>query len=257
MKKNIIFLILGLLFTNVLVAQTCPQTGAVIIPTTGQNSSSLPFTSYNGVNIIVNGDFVIDNNFTAINCTFYVADNVAIIVENNALAFLILNNCDLFSCGNVMWDGILVKLRGNIDMTNSTLEDAKIGVHTFAFVGIVNIVDNDFNKNHIHIKAEQSNGANMTLHGNDFTCQNSPNPFSFNGNTLEQPYLNGETEIAFWGVSTTLLNIGLPNGNLNLFKDCNFGIRLDDCDAIIKNNQFQSITKNCSVPHFLDCIYQS
>ena len=248
MKKNIIFLILGLLFTNVLVAQTCPQTGAVIIPTTGQNSSSLPFTSYNGVNIIVNGDFVIDNNFTAINCTFYVADNVAIIVENNALAFLILNNCDLFSCGNVMWDGILVKLRGNIDMTNSTLEDAKIGVHTFAFVGIVNIVDNDFNKNHIHIKAEQSNGANMTLHGNDFTCQNSPNPFSFNGNTLEQPYLNGETEIAFWGVSTTLLNIGLPNGNLNLFKDCNFGIRLDDCDAIIKNNQFQSITKNIAVP---------
>ena len=78
--------------------------------------------------------------FSVITVTFTLPVEVTlfdVIVFLLDLYCYLLNNCDLFSCGNVMWDGILVKLRGNIDMTNSTLEDAKIGIHTFAFNGIV------------------------------------------------------------------------------------------------------------------------
>lgn len=248
MKKISITLFLTLFIGSITFSQICPQTGNLIIPTSGQSSSTLN-SVYTGGVIVINGHLNVDDALTFDNCTIYIADDIGITVEDNPNAKLKIVDCDLFSCGSEMWRGILVKAQGSLDMQGSTLEDAVRRVHARNSSGLVTLLDNTFNKNHIHILAETANAANISIYGNDFFCHEMGNTFSTNGDFLEAPFLNQQTEIAIEGLSTTnTLTIGNPNFDVNNFFECKFGIKLVNCNAVIKNNHFENIGTSYGAP---------
>ena len=240
MKTFILSLLLVLTFAFS-QAQSCTQSGSLIIPVGGQNTSTLPLNSYSGIDVVLEGDLIVDNNFEFIGCTLYVAANVSIIVDDLPITFTVRNS-NLFSCGTDMWNGIVVKQKSGLDFSRNVIEDAKTGVYTESFFGTVKIIENTFNKNHIHFHAEKANGNNITIYENKFTCEDLGNIYSYNVNTLEAPYLNEQTEKAIWAHNiANTLSIGSPLDGPNEFYYAKFGILLESVAAVIKNNYFENI----------------
>ena len=240
MKTFILSLLLVLTFAFS-QAQSCTQSGSLIIPVGGQNTSTLPLNSYSGIDVVLEGDLIVDNNFEFIGCTLYVAANVSIIVDDLPITFTVRNS-NLFSCGTDMWNGIVVKQKSGLDFSRNVIEDAKTGIYTENFFGAVKIIANTFNKNHIHFHAEKANGNNIVIYENKFTCEDLGNVYSYNVNTLEAPYLNEQTEKAIWAHDiANPLYIGSPINGPNEFYYAKFGILLESVAAVIKNNYFKNI----------------
>ena len=123
-----------------------------------------------------NNVFCINNNVTItgtklfIGSDFKIAAGVKIIVPSGAALRII--NSHLFSCGD-MWQGIEVQNGGQLTISNSLVEDAKVAVdvsgNTQASGNVFNLINSTFNRNDVSVFI---NGYSQTVLPYPFSITN-------------------------------------------------------------------------------------
>lgn len=97
-----------------------------------------------GLNVSVEGDFVINFPIKFENCIIKFSENAELKVESQRK--LILDNSKLFSCDG-MWDGILLDYSSSIESSNQTeIEDASIAINA-PYESYLDIKNTVFNRN--------------------------------------------------------------------------------------------------------------
>ncbi|MEM8524345.1 MAG: T9SS type A sorting domain-containing protein [Bacteroidota bacterium] len=175
-------LLLFFTFTQVFANTLCDDYGGntgTVLGTTITSSSQLSSNSISG-NILVQGDFTIDNNFTFLNAIVEVDQDIKITVAGGQI--LTLDNSKFFHCGTESWKGFDLGTFGIINGLNGTeIEDAFMAID-MATPSTVNLEDMVFNRNHIGINvpltASTSFPTNVNLNGSvEFTESSTPNIF--------------------------------------------------------------------------------
>jgi hypothetical protein len=222
-----------LISQNELFAQPCGAIGYVV-PPTGMSvigmSPSAPapaVTAFPSSTATLNGDFIVDSDFFIDADRIFIAPNVSIIVMPG-VSLQIINSSQLFACGSGMWDGIKLLGDASLIISNSSIEDAKIGVYaTINSNGNLKVDNAAFNKNHIGIElngADVSNGNFYVGNNSRFTCTqlvNSPST----GTTLLSPFSGQRSHQHIYAHSVTgTVVIGHAQTPKNLFENTDFGI---------------------------------
>lgn len=166
----------------------CTQTtvGLTVLPTN-------PAGTYSGGSYLINSNVTLNNSTNFQNAEFLIMPNVQITVPPTFN--LNLNNVHLYSCGGLMWKGIVIQDGGSISSNRSRyslIEDAEVAIdldgitsaHATPPISLHNIT---FNKNYIGIKISNSspNVNYLPIHLNScvfssrnmiFTSSTWPNP---------------------------------------------------------------------------------
>lgn len=160
------------------------------------SSITQPVTNLSGVNAI-NFNLQVPQGAT-LNLTgeVQIAPGTTILLGDNAV--LNINSAHLYSCGNAMWNGIVVnetsRLYSEPVGTSNLIEDAKAAisaqvgpyngspVNTYSYAnqpGTIHISNTIFNKNYISVTMSNcpistSSNYNFSLNSTVFTCRNLP-----------------------------------------------------------------------------------
>lgn|GEM_PF-2072440 len=239
---------------NVVVSgNCCTSTNPLcVIHSAGANSTSIgtSFTGSSSLPIAINGNFTINNTFTISSRTVEFAPNVKIIVM--AGAKLIIDNSTLYSCSNMMWQGIEIEPGGKLVLTGSKIEDAQIAVYidntgvTTATVAQNFIIEKTiFNRNYIGVKV--FNYTLGTLHPGYirnciFDSQVSTIPGNGTVATLDAPHNNQTAEIGVELDNVNAIQIGDASAisYKNQFLYLRTGIRAQKSVYYVYNNEFKN-----------------
>ena len=228
------------------------------IPSIGANSSSLSSTSLTGGTVGIFGNFTINSpSFSMTNIPHVLmAANVKIIIM--PACTLTISNCNLYTCGNTMWDGIEIQPGGMLIMENGSLvEDALIAVHSFnsgATAGSYSLNTTKFNRNYTGVQVEPYSGAGVVhpgiIQNCTFDCKAST--VQSYGQILKIPYATqtyGQYGVNLINVNS--IQIGDPStvGDLNRFFYLYVGIRAVNSVYTAYNNLFKNnyVTPICLV----------
>ncbi|MBX2960144.1 MAG: T9SS type A sorting domain-containing protein [Flavobacteriales bacterium] len=229
-------------FTQEVTVNTC-CTAPTTIPTTGANSSAYgsSFGLFPG-SIAINGNFTVNNNFLITNKTLLMAPNTKIIVLPGAK--LTINKSSLYSCGTDMWDGIEIRPGGELIVSKTLVEDAKVAVlsENLGTVSKFNITNTTFNRNHTAIKVQQHQTG--TQHPGIITgCTFDSRPSvtsTTNTRLLDAPFQNqtAETGIELSSVNSFVVGSASSPTAKNIFKYLKKGIHGLNSDYKVYNNEF-------------------
>lgn len=178
---------------------------------------------------------------------------ISITVRGGA-TFNIEEGCNIYSCGDDMWDGIIVEpgvtLRIRGTSTNQALiEDAKIAVNASGSANISAIDNTIFNSNYISVYLSNGDFSDANFAGAKFTCTKF----------LDKPYNNSvndrytSSHIKAINAGTINLGIGLSDGNE--FYDAMYildfdrtNLNVDDC--YFKQSSVPNVFKNMAAIRF-------
>jgi hypothetical protein len=256
---------------------TYSATGIITNPSPGVYDYNNP----NGT-LYINGVFLIPNaiTFNIINSDVQFGSGASIFVPGTTNSRLNVTGSHLHAGCNDMWDGMRVTGGGEINITNSLIEDAEKAVYS-AFGAAYTITDAVFNKNYIGVELDTYGGDHPGVMTNTvFTCRQLPaganvallkgaQTFTdfiqeypvatYTGTTLLNPrsgqrsYIgvhirnNGSAVVAPSSAlvtSFTAARIGVSTGynDLNVFDNLDYGVYAYYSNVIVENNAFQYIT---------------
>jgi hypothetical protein len=196
-------------------------------------------TNYNSQTIELNGTTTISGTVSFNSCTLIMAPNSVINLDVGDV--LIIDNTEIRSCTNIMWEGI--KLNGNgseISITNSIIKNAKIAVYFSPLLHASIISNSTFDLNYISlfIDGQTNNGTN--IYGNYFQCTG--------GTELYDPYLGQRSKYHIFIKDVNNIKIGDENQAPNYFGnptsnvfESSYGIYGVNSNATIFNNVFSNI----------------
>ena len=205
------------------------------------------FTNPSLGNIIIDNDFVIDEDFnigdqySTITCSILFGPNVKIKLKPNKTLTIIKST--LQSGCNYMWYGIYVdNINEDVRVNNSTVRDAKNAVYS-KNGGNYEITSSAFEDNYIGVLVSDYSPL-------IFPPQTpTPHPGSVTGtifqtNTyLEPPYFGLKAQYGIKISEVNNITIGNPLESQNTFEDLFCGIKSYNSHVNIYNNQFMGITK--------------
>ncbi len=208
----------------------CYQYGGMLCTAIGAGTgvtkaSDLPSNPIQG-SFCIQGDFLIDENFTFQNCIIEIEPGVQITIAqsapNTSPIGLWLVNSKLFACQG-LWKGIFMS-PGTVVVTSSStqIEDAEVAIEAHSDYVTIGCENTTFNRNRIGISINGGPGKNVALFkSNTFSCT-SP--------------LNGtEDEITFAGVELIDNTISLNSGpsTKSVFKDLTYGIHCSGNNSVL------------------------
>jgi hypothetical protein len=202
-------------------ATLCSQYGGMLCTAIGAGTgitkaSDLPSNPTQG-SFCIQGDFLVDENFTFQNSIIEIEPGVQITIAqsapNTSPIGLWLENSKLFACQG-LWKGIFMS-PGTVVVTssNTQIEDAEVAIKAHSDYISIGCQNTTFNRNRIGISINGGPGKNVyTFKSNTFSCT-SP--------------LNGtDDEITFAGVELINNTISLNSApfNKSVFKDLIYGV---------------------------------
>ena len=204
---------------------------------------SLPFTTIQTTNenIVINGTFTVDTNFTFNHCTKIIMGPGAVI---NVLTgkTLTLNDSHIYSCDQ-MSQGIVAQTGSYVNLIVSTIEDAQYGVLMREDATLVSDHTN-FVNDYIGIKMKKTPGAtsfslinvNTTFRNTSFDCtRNLVGPYS--GQLpipKDHPYAGIDAD------SVLFLNVVSVSGDLH-FRNLNYGVHAVRTNLSVTKAKFENI----------------
>ncbi len=215
----------------------------------GQLASRMPANPYTVASASFTGTFIVDTNFTFLNCPSLAMDSGAIIQVDSGVT-LTIDSSRLYTCGD-MWQGIIVKQGGNVVVKDgSIVEDAQQAVYakpggSYSSISVSkrSLLNDNFED--IYIDA-QTAGYNLYLDDATLTCKAdgsySPGYLKLprSGLTLAGVYLQHVVD------SVTPVTVGTPgtSSDQNNFSNIKFGVYADSSDFNVYNNRFNNLTNS-------------
>jgi len=202
-----------------------------------------------GVNIYVNGTFIVDQNISFNNSHLDLGPNAKIIITNGATLNTIRT---VFKAGcGVMWDGVYIDglTNSKIIMTTDSTYDAINGIVSVARGNYYINKNCIFNKNRISLKILPFNGVHPGIvQSAIFSCL--PSIYTLPNNFLLPPY---NTERSLYGVyvkGSGLVQNNITIGNTTSPSDQNLfttglriGIRVEKANVNVYNCKFNDISE--------------
>lgn len=204
----------------------------------GTYAATNEFVGLNTLNhkdIVINGTFTFDRDFTFIDCHFYMGPNAEIIVDANTT--LTFDNTTLESCNDkAMWNGIVMPNQSsNLVLLNSKVREAKTGVQ----------VDNGANLNAQYTVFENNyKGVVLNQFGATHPAYFKGNTFITNleGSVLLNPYSSltrSHVGIEIIDVNSfTVGSFSTPIQDQNKFELLHYGIHITRSNAPIATSTF-------------------
>jgi hypothetical protein len=209
--------------------------------------SALNGVSLNNRNVVVSGDFIIDQDFSVSTVNFTMGPGSRII--DNLGSIVSISRSHFRDICWRMWKGIyLTNWKGTFTFKNNIVEQAEEAI-VFQDALSHNIsANNVFKNNYKAIVYRMSVTNSQQANGPKFVYQNQ---FQSVTGQLHSPYFSpadSKTECAIeindyfnaWGTNFTL-SIGSEEGPPNLFNNVYTGIRVANSQVRIVNNTFQNI----------------
>jgi hypothetical protein len=224
----------------------CYNAGANYVLKNYSTSTNLSFNP-NDV-IVINGDFIINNDVSFDHAFVYVSPNSKIILNKPNITLSIINGSiisdNTINCCSNMWDGIYTNdLTQHINIQASAIKNAQHAVNIYQGSTFL-IEDNEFVENYKNIYIYQGSGGgtppyNGIIRGNFFVGSNSLQHY---------PYQGVQTYSGVDVFRTDSLIIGDPSSAsyLNQFNDMFCGIKTEQSYVEIYNNLFRNINLNTS-----------
>lgn len=238
--------------TLTLIVFPCCVPSGITIHHNLSNRSALTGTpviaNLTGLNILINGTFVVDDNVTFNNCQVYLGPDAKIeVMPGKSLA--IAGQSKLQATCNIMWDGIFVKPNGTLRILGATIQDAKNAVVEEVSIGANSIITAAvFDKNYKDIILKSFSGAYPgSITGSILTCSGALLPFNMN-NVLTNA---SRTAVGIEITDVNSINIGSAASAKNTIEKMDFGIVSINSSVTIKNNDFKDITFKslpCNLP---------
>ncbi len=197
--------------------------------------------------VIINGDFIMENDVSFDNANVYVSPNSKIILNKQNITLSIINGTDISStinCCTDMWDGIYTNNNTqHVNIQNSGIHNAQHAVNIYQASSFL-IELSDFTDNYQNIYIYQGSGGgtppyNGIIRGNSFVGSNS---------LLHHPYQGVQTYSGIEVFRTDLLTIGDPSSSsyTNHFNNMFCGIKTEQSFVNVYNNEFFDINLNTS-----------
>lgn len=209
---------------SVLAAQPCCITlaqltnSSLVIPH-GTSQSQIAATTgpiYSSVsNIIIEGDYIVDQDFTFLNCPNIIMNPNAHIIVDPTVRFRVESSVIRAGCSS-MWKGITqddpaFTQISYLEIINSTLMDMEDGVRSINGANLI-VKDNTFTRNNVGIQIIESDPGYSYANGR---CDIQGNTFTSNLSPLLSPYTykdRGEHGIKL--ISCYTVDIGIQSNSI-------------------------------------------
>jgi hypothetical protein len=193
-----------------------------------------------GADVLFNGNYTIDVSLSIINCKVKIAPGSQITV-NPGVTLTIDNSC-LSSSATSTWTGLYLSgSNSNLFMTNSTLQDAEIGINAQPFSHFELRGGNVMFNNVDHVVIEPwNNTVSNVVYGTCFTS--TALLTNTIGYTQSRYGINfkATTPISIMPINT-FMTVGDPLYAQNVFEFCENGIFATGWNLTVHNNTFRFI----------------
>jgi hypothetical protein len=206
-------------------------------------------TDYNGIDIIVEGVFYIDEPVSFLNCRIQMMPCAQIIVtEESFLNEMLALNCRFYSCDE-MWKGITFENATKGRIYSCEIEDAQYALVVGQSVQL-SLFNNDFNRNFVSITNATGSSTLpfLLLRQNTFDCTSALSDYCYLNfpNIVEDP-------VSFAGIllRDCSSNIGVV-GSDNEFNNLNYGILAENSSISVLGCTFNDAQHTTIIPDLVE-----